>query len=151
MGLPVLQLLYVDGEFPNEGHDDVAADWPSPPTKEDMIRDGLIEEDAAGMRCTLCGYEGGWRGFTRIQRHMEGKHSVGPGYPCPMCAYVAKTKDDCQTHGRLKHHATFSYRKAARSKSPVQAGKRLGLVCGACGGKGHMKNNKACPKFEGNE
>ena len=25
----------------------------------------------------------------------------------------------------------------------------LRLVCGACGGKGHMKTNKACPKFVG--
>ena len=25
----------------------------------------------------------------------------------------------------------------------------LRLVCGACGGKGHMKTNKACPKYVG--
>ena len=66
----------------------------------------------SGMTCRICGYVSGQRtGITRMQRHLEGKHSFGPGYPCPMCDYVAKTKDDCQTHGRLKHRATFSYRR----------------------------------------
>ena len=87
-----------------------------PRTKEDMIRYGLMAENASGMACMICGYESGWRGFTRIQRHMEQKHSIGPGYPCPLCLYVAKTKDDCQKHGKLMHRAIFSYRRAARNK-----------------------------------
>ena len=82
-------------------------------TKEGMIREGLIAEDALrGIMCALCGYEAGWRGFTRITRHMEGKHSIGPGYPCPMpmCAYVSRTKDDCQKHCWLRHQKKLSYR-----------------------------------------
>ena len=88
----------------------------TPTTKEDMITIGLIAERGDGMTCLLCGWESGWRGFTRIQRHMESKHSIGPGYPCPKCDYVAKTKDDCQKHGRLSHRVTFSYSGAADNK-----------------------------------
>ena len=37
-------------------------------TKEEMIKEGIIREDPLrGIMCTLCGYEGGWRGWTRIQ------------------------------------------------------------------------------------
>ena len=56
---------------------------------------------------------------------MEGKHSISPGYPCPMatCAYVSKTKDDCQKHCWLKHQKKLSYRGAIpRNPGPRNPG-----------------------------
>ena len=83
---------------------------------EGMIRDGLIAENASGIVCMTCGYNGGT--FSKIQRHMEGKHSISPGYPCPMCTWVSKTKDDCQRHCRLKHGTSISYRGRKAGNSP---------------------------------
>ena len=37
--------------------------------------------------------------------------------------------------------------KKAQLRAEAKAKKDLKLVCGACGGKGHMRTNKACPKF----
>ncbi|XP_040573195.1 transcription initiation factor TFIID subunit 1 [Lepeophtheirus salmonis] len=37
--------------------------------------------------------------------------------------------------------------KKLSSKALAKAKKDLKLVCGACGGKGHMRTNKTCPKF----
>ena len=62
-------------------------------SKDDMIKEGILKEDPVkGMMCTLCGYEAGIKGWSRMGRHMEGKHSLGPGYPCPetLCTYVGK-------------------------------------------------------------
>ena len=80
-----------------------------PTTKADLLRHGLIEVHGSSMTCMLCGYESGPKGLTRIQRHLAHNHSIGPGYPCPVCDYEAKTKDDCQKHGKLKHRLSFSY------------------------------------------
>ena len=40
----------------------------------------------------------------------------------------------------------YGYTKSGK-RIKVKAKPDLKLKCGACGGKGHMRTNKACPKF----
>ena len=91
-----------------------------PTTKADMLRHGLIEVHGSSMTCMLCGYESGPKGLTRIQRHLAHSHSIGPRFPCPECDYEAKTKDDCQKHGKLMHRLSFTYLRTSDNMPQVR-------------------------------
>jgi hypothetical protein len=56
-------------------------------------------------------------------------------------------------HGDGRHGSSSSRKEPKTPKARKNAAKlnksNLKLKCGACGGLGHMKTNKACPKFVG--
>ena len=56
----------------------------------------------------------------------------------------AKAEAQAALLAREENLSTKERRKMAKLNKS-----NLRLVCGACGGKGHMKTNKACPKFVG--
>ena len=62
-------------------------------------------ETATGAICTICGYA---NNLVRVRRHLEGKHSIGPGYPCPVCKLKYKTEDTRKRHMRILHKQSFS-------------------------------------------
>ncbi len=58
-----------------------------------------------------------------------------------------------QQQQQLEQQAAIAAAKLAKKNARASSKKKpdLNLKCGACGAKGHMRTNKACPKFIGSE
>ena len=78
---------------------------------EELIKQGLMMETATGAICTICGYANNLRS---VRRHLEGKHSIGRGYPCPVCKLKYKTEDTRKRHMRILHKKSFSITELRR-------------------------------------
>ena len=63
-------------------------------------------ETPSGLICLLCGHSG-----RNMRRHIEGKHSIGGAYPCPICDKMCKTEQDRRSHVANAHKKTFSRRE----------------------------------------
>ena len=74
---------------------------------EELIKQGLIVETASGGAiCNICGYASDI--YNDVRRHLEGKHSIGHGYPCPLCGFKSKTESTRRRHVLNMHKKTFS-------------------------------------------
>ena len=63
-------------------------------------------ETSSGAICTICGYASHY--MAQVRRHLEGKHSIGRGYPCHICKIKCKIEATRVRHIRLVHKKTFS-------------------------------------------
>ena len=72
---------------------------------EELINKGLVMETSSGLICLLCGYS---NYFVDMRRHIEGKHSIGGAYPCPLCDIMCKTENNRRRHVTSVHKKTFS-------------------------------------------
>ena len=73
---------------------------------DELIKQGLIMKTSSAAISTICGYTN--EQFHMVRRHLEGKHSVGSGYPCPVCKFKSKTEDTRRRHVRRLHKKIFS-------------------------------------------
>ena len=73
---------------------------------EELINKGLVTESSNGLICVLCGYSK--TAFSKIKRHFEGKHSIGDGYPCPLCNKIFKTENGRQMHIKNSHKRSYT-------------------------------------------
>ena len=109
-----------EGAGPSEGGmvENVACGTGGGTTKEDLIKKGVIMETSNGLICLICGYS--VTNFSKVKRHVEGRHSIGSGYPCPLCDKLCKTENDRQMHVKGMHKKSFSQAELmlmARNKS----------------------------------
>ena len=98
--------------------EDVAGGADGGTTKEELIKKGVILETSSGLICLICGYS--VTNFSKVKRHVEGRHSIGSGYPCPLCDKLCKTENDRQMHVKALHKKSFSQAELmlmARNKS----------------------------------
>ena len=72
---------------------------------EELINQGLVMETTTGLICLICGYA---KTYSGMRRHIEGKHSIGGAYPCPMCDKICKTENDRGRHVKSVHKKNFS-------------------------------------------
>ena len=84
-------------------------------------------ETSNGLICLICGYTSA---FSRMKRHIEGKHSIGSGYPCPLCDKICKTEDERRLHVKSVHKKNFS-----QAELVLMAEKRSQI------GRSNKKNN----------
>ena len=74
---------------------------------EELTEQGLISETATGGAiCNICGYASDI--YNDVRRHLEGKHSIGRGYPCPLCGFKSKTESTRRKHVLNVHKKIFS-------------------------------------------
>ena len=73
---------------------------------EELIKEGLMMETTSSLICLICGYTKS--AFSTMKRHLEGKHSIGGGYPCPLCNKICKTENDRRMHVKSLHKKNFS-------------------------------------------
>ena len=73
---------------------------------EELINKGLVMETTSSLICLICGYTES--AFSKMKRHIEGKHSIGGGYLCPLCDKICRTENDRQMHVKRKHKNNFS-------------------------------------------
>ena len=72
----------------------------------ELLRQGLMMETGTGAICTICGYAS--KTPYDVRRHLEGRHSIGNGYHCPLCKIKLKTEGTRRSHVLQVHKKSFS-------------------------------------------
>ena len=63
-------------------------------------------ETTTGLICLICGYSKS--ALSKMKRHIEGKHSIGGAYPCPLCDKIFKTENERRIHAKRLHKKSFT-------------------------------------------
>ena len=63
-------------------------------------------ETTTGLICLICGYSKS--ALSKMKRHIEGKHSIGGAYPCPLCDKICKTENERRMHAKRLHKKSLT-------------------------------------------
>ena len=63
-------------------------------------------ETTTGLICLICGYSKS--ALSKMKRHIEGKHSIGGAYPCPLCDKIYKTENERRMHAKRLHKKSLT-------------------------------------------